>query len=312
MLKLNLALVAAICCLAGCSAHGVGNATDALSPDDSALRPPAGTGIVYVSDPGSDRVTAYYQENSKRRWRPFEKITNLDRPQGIAVDDTGNLYVAEGANLQVLVYPPGSTTPSLTIGDPTGYPLGIAVESGHLYVANLYTPNFQPGNLVSFNTDGTGYRSFTCDLTSYFFVAVDPGGDVFVDGLDANAAPAIREIPRKKQNCRPIPPTLASPGGLAIDAAGDLVVDDRSGALKAYAPPDYSTLVSTTTLTGVTEPIAFAFQQGEDFVWTADVGSSSVTQFAYPAGGSPTGTLNGELAQPLSVATYPVDSHGLH
>src|SRR5207247_11230668 len=72
-----------------------------------------------------------------------ESNTRLSRPEGIAFDAAGDLYVANVSNNSITVYAAGTTgnaTPTATIaGSNTGLngPTGIALDAaGHLKVAN--------------------------------------------------------------------------------------------------------------------------------------------------------------------------------
>jgi serine/threonine protein kinase, bacterial len=80
-----------------------------------------------------------YKPGSKK---PFTIITRgLSDPLGIAIDGSGNIYVANRTTTyagNVLVYPPGGKTPARTITDGVTSPIGIGVDaSGTLYVANF-------------------------------------------------------------------------------------------------------------------------------------------------------------------------------
>jgi DNA-binding beta-propeller fold protein YncE len=78
--------------------------------------------------------------------------TGLDEPNGVAVDNSDGVYVADTGNSRVLYYPIGTTTPTVVYGQPnltgmakrtgaTGLnqPAGVAVDgTGGLYVVDEY------------------------------------------------------------------------------------------------------------------------------------------------------------------------------
>src|SRR5215471_17165481 len=76
----------------------------------------------------------------------------LDRPEGLALDANGNLYVANEGSNQVLVYNPNyvlQTTKSITSG--LNAPTGVAFDSkGNVYVANR-TGNFINGYINQYS-----------------------------------------------------------------------------------------------------------------------------------------------------------------
>jgi len=94
-------------------------------------------GTLYVANNGNSTVTEY----------PFGKTSpsvtlsggQLVYPNGIAVDNSGTVYVTSGANAgscYVLVYPKGASTPSEQING-FDLPVGLAIDkSGNLYVGD--------------------------------------------------------------------------------------------------------------------------------------------------------------------------------
>jgi DNA-binding beta-propeller fold protein YncE len=126
-----------------------------LDGDTTQMSYPAGialdaSGNIYVTNDASDglgdRVTIYPPESGANQ-APSAVImgsnTGLAFPAGIAVDSSGNIYVANMATDAVTVYAPGSNgnvAPSKTIsGSSTGLdtPSAIAIDSsGLIYVAN--------------------------------------------------------------------------------------------------------------------------------------------------------------------------------
>ena len=96
----------------------------------------------------------------------------------MALDASGNLYVANILNNTVSKFAPGSTTPTATL---TGLqnPQALAFDgSGNLYVANVY------GNSVS--EFAAGSTTPTATLNGVTFpcgLAFDPSGNLYVAGL---------------------------------------------------------------------------------------------------------------------------------
>jgi sugar lactone lactonase YvrE len=90
----------------------------------------------YYKAPGQGSVTVYRRGKTTSAYT----ITNgVDAPRSVAVDASGNLYVANLGDSEIAVYPAGATTPSydILLGIFDGvYPASMTFdEKGNLYVA---------------------------------------------------------------------------------------------------------------------------------------------------------------------------------
>jgi sugar lactone lactonase YvrE len=108
-------------------------------------------------------------------------MKGLTNPFGIAIDQSGNIYVANrsfsyGGN--VVVYAPGKKSPSRTITDGVTSPVGIAIDANDtLYVANIFQ------NTVAEYKSGTSdpYQMITQGLDYPIDVSVNEQGWLYVD-----------------------------------------------------------------------------------------------------------------------------------
>ena len=84
---------------------------------------------LYVSDTANSVV--YIYELAKTGASLIGEITDgLNGPFGLTVDKSGNLYVAnQNTPGNVLIYPPGKTSPSLTLSEGLTTPQGVAVDA---------------------------------------------------------------------------------------------------------------------------------------------------------------------------------------
>jgi sugar lactone lactonase YvrE len=143
-------------------------------------------------------------------------------PYGIAVDATGDVYVAD--NVRTVLKVPagcGSSSCVTTLGGGFNYPEAIAVDgSGEIYVADFYgqTVNEMPANCASASCvtklgGGWGYPSA---------IAVDGSGNVYV--TDASKE-EIFELPAGCTSSACVTQVTGfsqAPEGVAVDGGGNL------------------------------------------------------------------------------------------
>jgi len=211
------------------------------------------TGNVYISDTGNNRIVEVAATGTQTVLgavlavgSPAYPQYSFNGPQGIAVDTTGNVYVADTGNAKVVEIPSnfvlGGATPLLQYAGAPQFvsPVAVAVDkNGTLYVAD--TKGFQiveipPGGGDLTNPLGTtlpfpgtaanviGTGNF---LTTPNGVAVDGGGNLYVSDSAANT---VTEVPTTGvPNGSPFAltlPGLKSPAGIALDANGNVYVAD--------------------------------------------------------------------------------------
>jgi len=203
----------------------------------------------------------------------------LNRPQGIAVDSSGNVYVADTQNARVRKISGGSISTVAGNGMP-GYsgdggaasaaqlyvPIGVAVDaSGNLYIADFTnnrvrkvsggTISTVAGNGLS-GYSGDGGAATAAQLNGPEDVAVDSNGNLYIADLNNNA---IREVAGGKittvaGNGLPGvagdggPATAAqvgNPTGIALDTAGNMYIASGSATVrKVYANTGFITTIA--------------------------------------------------------------------
>ena len=158
-------------------------------------------------------------------------------PLAIAVDRSGNLYVANGHNGydgNIAVYPPGSGTPSRTITEDIYDPESLAFDSaGNLYVGNgLYADA-----VTVYSPNGTLLRTITDGVRDPESIALDARDDLFVANTEDGAGRTVTVYaPSKTQLVQTITDGIACPQTLAVDSAGRLyVANNANGTATVYA-----------------------------------------------------------------------------
>ncbi len=227
--------------------------------------------------------------------------TGLNYPYGIAVDSSGNVYLADEGTLgqdggsippSVFVYAAGShgnVAPTVTIsGTDTGLdtPYGIAVDSsGNIYVADdgdescdgtesVYVyPAKTGGNVAPIATIG-GSSTGLCYPSG---IAVDFGGKIYVAD---NGATSVFVYPALGSSTGPLNEApiatisgnstgLSEPIGIAVDSSGNIYVADNGeifvpGNVFVFSAGSHGNVAPTATISGpLTElaaPLFIAFQ----------------------------------------------------
>jgi uncharacterized protein (TIGR03437 family) len=203
----------------------------------------------------------------------------LNHPQGIAVDSSGNVYVSDTQNARVREISGGAITTVAGNGT-AGYggdggaasaaqlfvPIGIAVDSaGNLYIADFTNERIRKvsgGNITTVAGNGnTGYSgdggpAIDATLNGPTGVAVDSNGNLYISDLNNNV---IREVsggnimtiagsglPGVGGDGGPATAALVgNPSGIAVDGAGNLYIASGSATVrKVYAGTGYITTIA--------------------------------------------------------------------
>jgi hypothetical protein len=231
---LSVALVLASSLAAGCSAGG----TSAVTP--SSVTPSAvtsnlvrgqgrtssaaSTNRVFVADNFSSTVWIFPAGGLNPN--PIGSITNgISGPQGLAVDASGNLYVANSSNNTVTIYPPGATTPSLTLHQDLTTPASVAVDSkGNVWVSNELG-SFE-GSVVEFPAGQTTPSTVIGGLNP-LGVAVDSANNLYVENYNNSAAFVSIYKPGSTKPSKNFGASdLLEPLGIIVGPSGDVYVSD--------------------------------------------------------------------------------------
>jgi lactonase family protein with 7-bladed beta-propeller/NHL repeat-containing protein len=266
---------------------------------------------LYVSD--STHV-AVYAPGATGNATPLRVITGPNTgfrgPAGIALDATGQLYVANQGNA-ITLYPPGATgnaPPAATLaGSSTGLngPADIALgPAGQLYVTNAlgnsittYAPgatgNAAPTNTIAgSNTGLNGPQGIALDAVGRLYVANQFGNSitVYAPGATGNATPGATITGANTG--------LSGPEGIAFDAAGRLYVANRANnSITIYAPGATGNASPVAALTGaatgLSAPTGIALDPLGQLA-VANFANLTVTVYAAGASGNatPAATIN--------------------
>jgi len=293
----------------------VSSATQALVPVALTVTPSQGSAAtvnittvqeLWVTNGGitanNGSVTAYYSIPGANQSTqiPTDTIPGLTEPTALAVDASGNLWVATfsaSAVSSITAYVPGTSTPFNTIsGASSGLdePFGLAFDAaGHLWVASLSgngSGGAGSGAITAYNVGPTPPTIFANDtitgggLSGPVGLAFQPvSGSLWVANEGVGNGDITVSTPGTNAANSSITAGTSAPFDLAFEASsGNLWVVNIEGgsglgSVTEYAPGS-NTVIATIT-TGLDEPEGLAFDASGN-LWVANVTSGTVTEYA--------------------------------
>jgi DNA-binding beta-propeller fold protein YncE len=271
------------------------------------------TAEVFVSDALEGVVDGYDQATGTL----VTQLTGFDRPQGLASDASGNIYVADSGTDRVLVFAPGAMRPFLTLDDSGWSPTGVAVAAdGEVAVTNNTADTgpggpsgTYPGSVVFYQRGRRlAFRELDGPPFAYpYFCAYDAHGDLYFDAVDLSARTSVLEVIRRSRGVQTKNLGIRDirfPGGVQVDGAGELLVlDQASATINRYAPSS-GHLSGRVRLAGAGDPISFALVSTGGALYGADAVSGAVLEYAFPSGGAAIQRI-GVGGLPVGIAVTP-------
>ncbi len=191
----------------------------------------------------------------------------LNFPSGIAVDSSGNWYIADTSNNRIRkVTPAGVISTIAGTGAPSelNSPRAVAVDSSNnLYIAD--TGN----NVVRMLTPSGTMTSIATQLNNPVSVAVDSQGSVYIADSGNN-----RIVQVTAQETSSTFAKINRPLAVAVDASGNVVVADATQVWQVASDGTPSSLI-----TGLTSPGAMAFA-ADSTLFIADTGANVIRQLS--------------------------------
>ncbi len=191
----------------------------------------------------------------------------LATPSGIAVDSSGNWYIADTGNNRIrMVTPAGVITTIVGTGDPTqlNAPGGIALDtSNNLYIAD--TGN----NVVRERTPAGTITTIATGLNNPVSVAVDAQGSVYIADSGNNRIAQVTAAGTVSTFAK-----IQAPQAVAVDASGNVVA---AAANQIWNIASDGT--STSLIAGLTSPGGMAFAS-DGTLTIADTGANVIRQLS--------------------------------
>jgi hypothetical protein len=191
----------------------------------------------YVGDESGNFVDTF-----DRRGKLIAKITtDLNAPAGLYVDASRNLWVANTAGNDVLVFPPGSSTPSRTLDDLGAYPGDVVVGTdGTAYVANIVDKSGYGSIEVYLPGENEPVRALQDpDAAQNLFITIDTRGNLFVTvaklPIKGQRIGRVDEyVGAQQSGLRRLGMKLEEPGGIRVFRSRLLICDTFEQTVREF------------------------------------------------------------------------------
>jgi len=190
--------------------------------------------------------------------------------------------------------------PIKTLSESVGLPTSCAMNTGgDLAVGILYGAYGGAVDIFK-NASGSG-TVITTPLDEEFFDGYDNKGNLFADGFNSSGLFALVELPKGSSTFRTITTsnTVEFPGSVQWDGKYLTVFDQAANAMYRYTVSGATATLQGTVSFTSTDCAQTWIVQG--LLYCADAGNNDAEVFKYPAGGSPTAVLTGNLYFPFGV-----------
>jgi DNA-binding beta-propeller fold protein YncE len=243
---------------------------------------------VYVTDFYNYRVQAFdYQGNFLFQWGGIQGTgpSQFESPAGIAVDSTGNVYVADAGYNRIQKFTSTGGYITSVVNTPGFTPGGNMVidPQGNLYCGGNYNNYVGQYNLSltyqgTWNLDPNGWMTY---------VAVDQSSNIYVG--DGNSCPLIDGIMKFDKNKNYLNAwndiTMKTPRAIAADSTGNIYVADMGMTVIQKIDPTNNPICQWDGFYGtggtsvtMTSPEGIAVD-GSGNVYVCDTGKNVVDKF---------------------------------
>jgi DNA-binding beta-propeller fold protein YncE len=248
--------------------------------------------LVYVSDAEARTVSVFSWPG-----KLLGTLTGFMQPVGLCSDANGNVYVVDSLASDIVEYAHNGAVPIKTLKDPRQRPLGCAVDpmTGNLAVTNSKTISSGPGS-ISLYAKAKGRPKIYSDVsvTEMLFCGYDNRGNLFADGYAKSSAFIFVELRKGGTTLSTIKvnPGIFAPGSVQWDGRYLTVTDTAAPEIDRLAISGSRAKIQGKTPLDGAATLVESWIAGKT-VMAANIGPSNVLFWNYPAGGSPTRSLNG-------------------
>lgn len=233
------------------------------------------TELVYVSCTSIGEIAIKYENGTY-----IGSITDgISEPEGLATDNSGNLYVANAGSSRITIYQPGETSPSLTLIDPHP-PNDVAVGSnGYVYASDNH------GGIEVYAAGATSptHRLANAALRRKVSgVGVDASNNVYATGFGPSG-PAVVKFANGSGSGANLGLTgLKLPAGVIIDDNDNLILTDKGRRKILIYAPGQTSPSRTINAFVAGDPVHSALNKAENLIAVPQT-DEYVAMFDYPS-----------------------------
>ena len=257
------------------------------SAASAATGPPFAAGTLLAADESSAQVLAAPAGGGA--WTTIVDGGTLQGlPQGVAVDNEGNVFVSsyapKGTYNQQLTEVPADGSAAKVLDTDLSRPQGVAVDAaGDVFVADA-----DADSVIEVPADGGAPTAVATGLGGPYDVAVDTVGDLYVADVGGGD---VSEIPAGGGTPTTIATGLNTPLGVAVDTAGNVYITEQGNGTVVEVPAGGGT--PTTLAAGLDGPTGIALDAAGN-VYVSELAGSQVVEI--PANGSGATTVRTDVA----------------
>ena len=208
---------------------------------------------------------------------PIPAITlassGLNQPLGVAVDTSGNVYIADSGNGAIKEWNASTQQVTTLVSTGLAYPTGVAVDgSGNVYIADYGDSAVKEWNASTQQVT----TLVSSGLSNETGVAVDGSGNVYIADCGNYA---IKEWNASTQQVTTLVSSgLVYPRGVAVDAVGNVyIADTNDNAIKGWSVSTQQ--VATLVSSGLSSPSGVAVDNSGN-VYIADSGNNAIKEWS--------------------------------